>query len=201
MQKPLFPDTKRTSRGVLLLFIAVDYLLVTLAILLFASGVLDPIAAASGGLISRALIANLPIILIEVVGVMLWLGRLRARDIGLVWSRAWVGLAFAAGLWLLVQITELALGLAANGTITPAAEWSHLGIVAVAGMLLGQLFGNALYEDIAYRGFLLPQVLGRLNDRWLGRPIRGLVVALIVTQGLLAIRPPATSCGATSPPI
>jgi membrane protease YdiL (CAAX protease family) len=188
MLKRLFPDMRQTSRGVLLLFVAVDYLLVTLVILLFASGLLVPLVQASGGLFNRTLLANVPLLVVVVGGVMLWRGKLRAGDLGLVWTRLLAGLAFTAGLWLLVQITQLALALAANGTVTPAPAWSELGILAVLGTLIGQLFGNALYEEIGYRGFLLPQVWTRLNHRWPGRSTRGLVVALLVTQGLFALR-------------
>jgi membrane protease YdiL (CAAX protease family) len=166
----------------------VDYLLVSLVILLFASGWLVPLVQASGGLINRTLLGNLPLLLVAVVVVMFGLGKLRASDVGLVWTRLLAGLVFTAGLWLLVQMTQLALELAANGTVTLAPAWSELGIPAVLGTLLGQLFGNALYEDIGYRGFLLPQVLTRLNHRWPERATRGLVVALIVTQGLFALR-------------
>jgi membrane protease YdiL (CAAX protease family) len=188
MQKQFFPHVPQVSRSLLYLFVAVDYVLVTLVILLFATGWLTPIAQATAGLINRTLLGNLPLLLLAVGGVMLWLGKLRARDIGLVWSQLLTGLAFTAALWVVVQLIELVLGFAANGTVTLAAEWSQLGIIAVLGGLLGQLFGNALYEELAYRGFLLPQVWARLSDRWPKRPLFGLVVALLVTQALFSLR-------------
>jgi membrane protease YdiL (CAAX protease family) len=188
MQTYLFPDIKRTSGRILLLFIAVDYLLVSLIILLFSSRLLDPIVQANGGLINRTQMGKLPLMLIVVGLVQLGLGKLRAPDLGLVRSRLLAGVVFTAGLWLVVQVVQLACGLAATGTVTAAPEWSQLGVLAITGGLLGQLFGNALYEDIAYRGFLLPQVSAKLGDRWPGRPLLALVVALLSTQALFALR-------------
>ena len=188
MNGQMFPEVKQTRRGVLALFVAVDYLLVTLVILLFASGALLPIVQATGGLVNRTLLGNLPLILLSVGIVMLWLGKLRPSDVGLVGSKLLVGVVVTLGLWGLAQATELALGLAADGAVAPAAEWTQVAITTAIGGLLGQLFGNALYEEIAYRGFLLPQVLVRLNARWPVRPLRALAVALIITQGLFALR-------------
>src|SRR5690349_15987797 len=87
MQKQLLPDMRPTSRGLLLLFVAADYLLVSLVILLFASELLVPLVEASGGLINRALLGNLPLLVVGVGVVMLWLGKLRSGDVGLVWTR------------------------------------------------------------------------------------------------------------------
>ena len=120
MQNRFFPQLTPVTRRVLVLFVALDYLLTTLVILLFATDLLEPIAAATGGLINRTLLGNLPLILILVGGVLFGLGRLRARDLGLVGSRLGTALAYTAGLWLLIQLIELALGFALNGTTTRA---------------------------------------------------------------------------------
>ncbi len=61
-------------------------------------------------------------------------------------------------------------------------------MLAVLGGLIGQLGGNALYEEIAYRGFLFPQVWARLAARWPARPGRALVAALLGSQALFALR-------------
>ena len=51
----------------------------------------------------------------------------------------------------------------ADGAVSWGGEWRGLGVTAVSGALLAQLFGNALYEEILFRGVLLRQTYWRLE--------------------------------------
>jgi len=53
------------------------------------------------------------------------------------------------------------------------------------GYLIGQLFGNALYEEIVFRGFLFVQLLLHFN-----RPVRrrfSFAAALVISQVIFAL--------------
>ncbi|HVU10895.1 MAG TPA: CPBP family intramembrane glutamic endopeptidase, partial [Phototrophicaceae bacterium] len=70
------------------------------------------------------------------------------------------------------------------GKVSISPEWANPGVMI--GMILTQILGNALFEEIAYRGFMFPQVylrLSSLRDRPWGR----LIVALLISQGLFAL--------------
>jgi membrane protease YdiL (CAAX protease family) len=170
------------------LFVAVDYALVTIFILAFANGVFDPVDRASGGLVTRTLLANLVALAVGVGLVILRVGRLRPGDVGLVRSKLPAGIIFTVGMWLVVQILVLAQSLLSEGTITIDPQWSTVGVTAMLGALIGQLLGNALYEEIGYRGFLFPQVVAKLEHRWPGFGRRAVVVAMVTSQGLFALR-------------
>lgn len=70
-----------------------------------------------------------------------------------------VDIAVTAGIWVAVQGNQALSTRLIGGTAAPAVRWSEWGITGVIGTLLGQLFGNALCEELVYRGFLLTQVL------------------------------------------
>ena len=54
-------------------------------------------------------------------------------------------------------------------------------------MLLAQLFGTALVEEIIFRGYLLTQVREKLHRRWLGSARRALIPALLISQFSFAV--------------
>ncbi|MCS5479938.1 CPBP family intramembrane metalloprotease [Corynebacterium sp. YIM 101645] len=182
------PAVRSASPGMLVPVVGLDLLLVSLIILLLRTGALTPVTDATAGLINRSLLGNaLPLLL--VVGILiLRLGGLRARDIGLIRAQLPFAIAVTAGIWALVQVIQVGSALLVDGRVQLAAQWSGWGSTAVVGTLLGQLFGNALYEELVYRGFLFTQVLLRLRQRWPASVHRPWVAALLISQFLFAIR-------------
>lgn len=180
--------SRGVSSGTLVLVVAVDLLVVALITWLFRTEVFTPVVDATAGLVNRTLLGNaLPLAL--VVGLLIFrLGDLRARDIGLVWSRIPLGITVTASIWLLVQGIQAVSAQLLNGTVEPAAKWSEWGITPVLGALIGQLLGNALYEELVYRGFLFAQILLQLRRRWPTSAYRPLVAASLTSQALFAAR-------------
>lgn len=180
--------------------VGVDLLLVALITWLFRTEAFAPVTDLTAGLVNRTLQGN-ALLLVVVVGLLiLRLGGLRVRDIGLLWSQLPLGIAVTAGIWVLVQGIQAASAQMLNGTVEPAAEWSEWGITAVLGALVGQLLGNALYEELVYRGFLFTQILLQLRQRWPTSVHRPLVIALLISQILFATRhiPSALAGGMTA---
>ncbi|HEY6684952.1 MAG TPA: CPBP family intramembrane glutamic endopeptidase [Propionibacteriaceae bacterium] len=180
---------RQVSARFLWLFVVVDYVMVTFIVgVLFAGGLLRPLARASDGLINRTLLANAAALLLVVGLLIMRLGGMRARDLGLVPSKVGVAAMFTVGLWLVVQATELVIEFAVHGRVALDPAWSRYGVLAVFGVLIAQLFGNSLYEDITYRAFLFPQMVLHFRNRWGRQGRRAVVVALVVSQGLFALR-------------
>jgi membrane protease YdiL (CAAX protease family) len=97
-----------------------------------------------------------------------------------------VALAMTAFLWLSAQAVQGFIQLVQTGTVTTEPAWVTRGAPVVLGCLLAQLLGNALYEEIAFRGFLLPQVFSKL-EKWRDHSGLRLGIALVISQGMFAL--------------
>ena len=133
------------------------------------------------GSVYRILGLNALLILGPIVGVLLWYEKLSLQDIGIVWRKLPFAMLAWVGIWLLIQGIELVAGLLLQGNAEIDPAWSGGGL-AIIGLLLGHLFGTALYEEMAFRGFLLRQCF--LNShRWTkNRQVLSAAVAILVSQ-------------------
>ena len=141
-----------------------------------------PLVRATDGLIHRSLLGNAILLLVVVGGLIFWLGGLRPRQVGLVPGKLPVAVAVTFGMWLLMQAIQLVSALLSDGTFQVSPAWSGGGATVLVGMLLAQLFGTALVEEIIFRGYLLTQVREKLHRRWLGSARRALIPALLISQ-------------------
>ncbi|MCC6615261.1 MAG: CPBP family intramembrane metalloprotease [Anaerolineae bacterium] len=183
MNAPIRP----ARRGTLLLFVIVHAVLITVVNLwLFASGAFHPLAQMTGGLVNGTLIVNLVLAAILVWGVCLKLGFLRAYDVGWIPHQLGIGLMTTLALWTVAQLIHLAAGAASNGSValSPAFAAGQSGVAI--GALIGQIFGNALFEELAYRGFLFPQLYLRLHGSG-ERPWLRFVLTLLISQAIFAL--------------
>jgi membrane protease YdiL (CAAX protease family) len=150
----------------------------------FAGNTFRPLASATGGLFTGSLIANIVFILVLVIGIVLRFGRLRLYDVGLIPRHIPVGVLYTLGIWGAAQVVQWVAGLLAYGTVALNDDWENPAFMI--GLVLAQVFGNALFEEIAYRGFLFPQLYLRLN-RLRAHPWKRLAAALLLSQGLFAL--------------
>jgi membrane protease YdiL (CAAX protease family) len=182
----MFEKTKPVSWGIIATFLLVDAALITAVVASFSTDLWTPIARATRGLVNTTLQANLVMMLVVGAGVIGVLGRLRGRDVGLAVAK----LPRAAGLtvlvWMVAQLGGLLADLLTRGTVVLDPAWARYGLAIILGWLIGQLFGNALFEEIAFRGFLLPQLYGKLVG-WRDRPRARLVVATLGSQAVFAL--------------
>lgn len=178
---------RRARRTTIIIFLFAHFTLTAVVNLVFFAGnAFRPLASATGGLFTGSLLANLVFIAALVLVIILGVGRLRLYDIGLVRRNIMPGLVYTVGLWLVAQIVHLLAGLATYGTVSLNAEWLTYGVGFMIGLLLTQIFGNALFEEIAYRGFLVPQLYLRL-ERLRDRPWKRLFAALLISQTAFAL--------------
>lgn len=112
--------------------------------------------------------------------VFAWAG-LRPRDVGLRAGDLGVGLAVTLLVWACIQL----VGVAQGGWRVDDAWHEPGGPGRLLGRGVEQLFGNALHEEIVFRGFLLPQLFGVLTRRG-GSRFASAVLALLLSQAFFA---------------
>ncbi len=162
------------------------------AFVFFQSGILNVFAAPTHGLITATLVANF-IFLAVIVGLVLCLlGGLRLSDLGLRGSDVPIAVVLTISVWIGVNAVEAAWQALADGAVSWGGEWRGLGVTPVIGALLAQLFGNALYEEILFRGVLLRQTYWRLETTRLTN-LQTLAIAIAISQSLFALIPFADS--------
>jgi membrane protease YdiL (CAAX protease family) len=142
---------------------------------------------ATGGIIDGTLVGGVTLLAIVVVGLVFGVARLRPRDVGLDLRRLWPALGFLIAAWAAIQLLLVLILPLCGQDIGLGPPWTAVGWRGAVGEWLGQLLGNCPYEEVFFRGFLLPQC-GLLVMRWMPKAgSRTLVaVALVLSQALFA---------------
>ncbi len=150
------------------------------------------------GLIHPILLYDLIALVILCIIIFGW-GHLKPREVGVVRKALKPALLFFLGFWIVAQGCFAILSLISTGTLEWNIAWEQ-NWVAVIGLLIAHLFGTAVYEDLAFRGFMLPQLFlkfGGSPDNQTRRPI---VYAILVSQIVFSLShiPTLISAGAHS---
>jgi membrane protease YdiL (CAAX protease family) len=187
----MFSDVKRTTWAIIGAVAVAAAVFVTGAVAAFQLDLFTPVTRATGGLINDTLVANFFLLAIIVGGIMFAWGKLGPRDVGLRRENLGTGVLMTAVLWLVAQVGIVAWQAIFGGPVGPGGPfdlnplWQH-GATVVIGLLVAQLLGNALYEEITFRGFLLPQLYLKL-DRWRDRSALRLVLAVVLSVAMFAL--------------
>lgn len=169
---------RKTSLDAILLFAILDIVMAAVInLIVFRTGMLNFIAYATRFLISPTLVVNLAMLAILVFGIMMRFGRLRLADLGIKKGRVMAGFLASISLWVMLQVITLVMGFAATGKIHWNLKVPGIGFTFMMGAFVDQLFGNCLFEEIAFRGFLVPQIHKRLKS---GK--RRMVTAILISQ-------------------
>ena len=121
---------------------------------------LDWLLAHLGGIVGGTFVASIATLAIQ-LAIIVGLGRLALRDVGLSAKSLWGGLAIGAAAWLVVQAILAAAAVIHGDGLALAADVDRLH----ARQLVDQVAGNAFEEEIIYRGFLMVQLVV-LARRW-----------------------------------
>ncbi len=108
-------------------------------------------------------------------------GHLKPREVGFRKAALKPALAFFLGFWLVAQVCFALLSWFRTGTLEWNIVWAQ-GWPAAVGFLLAHLFGTAVYEDLAFRGFMLPQLYLKFGGSPDNQTRRHLVYAILVSQ-------------------
>lgn len=164
------------------LYLAINFLVV---FVLFPSGVLRVFARPTGGLVSATWMANI-VLLVVVVGVLRWRGGLHAVDLGLGTRGLLSGVVVTISLWAGLNAFQVLSAVNMHTLVEANPDWAQLGVLRIVGAFLAQLLGNALFEEILFRGVLFEQLRVRFLDRGM-RPAKSLLLALLISQALFAL--------------
>jgi hypothetical protein len=120
----------------------------------FSSSLSGIVARATHGLVGSTLLATWCVAPI-VFAIMWGLGRLRLRDLGLSKRGVITGVVATVACWAIAQLLLATGALVAGEALARSTELTHDN----GGEMIGQLFGNALYEEVVVRGFLFVQLV------------------------------------------
>jgi len=114
---------------------------------------------------------------------LLWtaVGRLRCRDLGLTASKLCPALCWVVTTWVVSQLVLVAVH---SGDITVAGKWRDAPLDPIGYLLTAQLLGNALFEELLYRAFLIVQ-LTLLFERWKGWSRRAALTNAVIVGTLM----------------
>jgi uncharacterized protein len=141
---------------------------------------LDTLLAHLGGVVGGTFVASIATLAIQ-LAIILGLGRLALRDVGLSAKSLWGGLAIGAAVWLVVQAILAAAALIHGDGLALAPEVDRLH----GRLLVDQVAGNALAEEVVYRGFLAVQLVV-LARRWLS-PRAAWIAGVLASQLFFAL--------------
>lgn len=155
-------------------------------LVVFELGWLNPLAAATQGLVQPGLVSYL--VKIPLFFALLFAaGGLRPQDVGLRKSRLPAGVAGVFLLWLALQLAGIAVALIGGSGLAMAPRWAEADLSRLAGIQLAN-GANALFEEVFFRGFLLIQFCLMLRDRLEQVPSQGRIfLAVVLSQLLFAV--------------
>ncbi|MDG2200818.1 MAG: CPBP family intramembrane metalloprotease [Phycisphaerales bacterium] len=160
-----------------------------LAMTWFANQVTRPtdwfpgLAAASGHVISTTFLNYIPMFII--MGLLLVLvGRLRCNDLALIRQRFLPGLAWVVCTWIVVQLLVV---LIQKGAVSLDPSWDGQVVKKISLLVTGQLLGNALYEELFWRAFLISQLVLLMTRVMKLRMRTALAWAIIISSVLFAL--------------
>ncbi|MFX1368599.1 MAG: lysostaphin resistance A-like protein [Promethearchaeota archaeon] len=176
---------KEADYKTMALFFFVSLVIVVLYLVAYQIGMIQFVEVSSGGLIHRTLILNVFLMLIAVYGILVLRGTLQGEDLGLDTKKVPTALVIGLTTWLLIQLIEGILGYIYTGVIEIDYRWGtdSLGLI---GLLIGMLFGTALYEEVGYRGFMLIQFRMKMESLTENK-ITQLILAIIISQFLFTL--------------
>ena len=143
---------------------------------------------ATQGLIDFTLMLGLALQLLIIGILVIGIGRLRPRELGLDIAKLPAGVAWTFAAWLAAQLVTLLICVVAGEPIGLNPAWSFGSWTQPAGEWIAQLFGNAALEEVLYRGFLFPQCVWLASSWFRDRSDQWrIAIALLISQGWFAL--------------
>jgi hypothetical protein len=130
------------------------------------------------GLVSATLLAN--VVSLAALAAYVRAARIPLHAVGLRRSGLGAALATTVAFWALLQAVNAATGAVAGVSSDGTAWWSESPQVVV-GRVAAQLLGAALFEEVAFRGFLLGALYALLARRPGTSPRAAMAAALIAS--------------------
>ena len=139
------------------------------------------------GLVWPALVVGLICMLVVVGVVLVEVGRYRPSELGLEWRKLPEAALYTLVVWILMQLLAIALLVWHGQTLQLAPQINVPESGYLLGGLLAQILGNALCEEVLFRGFLFVQCRVLFVQWAPQRPNLALVAAGSVSSGIFAL--------------
>jgi hypothetical protein len=147
------------------------------------SELLPSVPAATGNIISPTFLNYVPMFII--MGLLLVVvGRLRCNDLGLIRQRFLPAVAWVLCTWIAAQLFFLLTHL---GDISLDPAWHGRVVKTISNAVTGQMLGNALYEEMFWRAFVISQVVLLLVHRMKWTLAKALALSIILSTILFAV--------------
>ncbi len=170
---------KKLDPGVLLLIAIIQPVFSLVANYLFTVNFYKPISIWSYGLINPTLQANIFTLLI--FGFIIFkIGKHNFSSIWLNGEKLRSGLILGIIFWLIIQASVFLYLIFSGSSLL-----LHENIIKEIGGILGQLFGNALNEELVFRGIFFLQFYIITKKRFSNRT--AFLIAIIVSQLFFAV--------------
>ncbi len=144
---------------------------------------LPSLPAATGHVISPTFLNYVPMFII--MGLLLVLvGRLRCNDLGLIRQRFLPALAWVLCTWIAAQLFFLLIHL---GDVSLDPAWHGRVVKRLGELVTGQMLGNALYEEVFWRAFVISQLVLVFTHRMKWTFGKALTWAIILSSILFAV--------------
>lgn len=182
--KPSIFEAKPTLLRFIVSFIFIHIIFTIIVnLILFGNGYLSGIAKSTNGWVNETLAANLFGLLLEVAIFLLMIAKVSLRDLGLQKGKLLSGMIGTFLFWIAINIVDLCLTLLNHSRLTFNNDIFRYWNIYF-GEFLSQILGNALLEEILFRGFLLVQIylcLKKINSN-----TSRIIYAMLISQSIFA---------------
>ncbi|MFX1605049.1 MAG: lysostaphin resistance A-like protein [Promethearchaeota archaeon] len=178
-------ESKESDYKTMMLFFIVSIVIVFLYLGIYLLGLIESIEEVTLGLVHRTLILNVLLLLCASFGILIIYGKLEGRDIGLEKRKLPIAVVVGVLTWILIQIINGVLSFGGTGSVNLNPQWNTESL-ALIGLLIGMLFGTALYEEVGYRGFLLVQFRIKMKELVENKYLQ-VIIALLISQTLFTL--------------
>ncbi len=153
----------------------------------------------TGGLISPLHVLSFLKTAFVVAGIIFWIARFRPFHLGMAWKNIKMGLLTTFFFWSMLQITQITYNYLSQGRIGFLNGWNQEHLILVLGTFVVYTLTKALFDEITYRGLLMPQFHLKLQ-RYLNLPDHvTLALALFLSQAFyIIIQLPILNAGDTT---
>ena len=110
------------------------------------------------GVVDSLLVLSLLKLAFVVLGVVFWIGGFRGRHLGMEWRKYKTGILATFFLWATLQFSQVAYGMVTSSELGYLSNWQSTGSAHIIGGFILYTIGKAFFDELTYRGLLLPQI-------------------------------------------
>jgi len=179
-------DEKKTVEfWIICLVVVIDLIFsVIINLVIYRFGIFNWIYDISG-FVTPTMLAYTILYLVIIGLLIIYLGKLKPKDLGFSTSKLWQGVLIVFVGWFIIQIAGVIYSLIMSGTLTIDSYMVQSSAKLIITKNVVQWFFNAPYEEFLFREFLLTQLYLQIKNRLIDDPKsvkKSLTRSLIISQ-------------------